>query len=78
MFQSWAERGVWDAILPALVDLGLTDDWRYLSNRYLSQGSISAAAARGGLARRLLINQARILREKSRPPITIRDVMLSL
>ncbi len=26
-FRSWAEQGVWDALLGTLIELGRTDDW---------------------------------------------------
>nr|ARU12625.1 hypothetical protein AgrTiChry5_225 [Agrobacterium tumefaciens] len=26
-FCHWAERGIWDALLETLFELGLTDDW---------------------------------------------------
>ncbi|MDB5715000.1 MAG: transposase [Sphingomonadales bacterium] len=41
-FRRWAEQGIRDAILTALVDLGLTDDGQHMidmSHRSLAQGS---------------------------------------
>jgi len=41
-------------------------------------GHVSAAGAKGGLVRRLLVDHAAALRAKSTPAVTIRDALLAL
>lgn len=71
-FRRWAEQGVWDALLQTLVDLGLTDDWQHMIDSTVVRGHVSAAGAKGGLVRRLLVDHAAALRAKSTPAATIR------
>lgn len=74
-FRRWAEQGVWDAILTTLVDFGLTDDWQHMIDSTTVRGHVSAAGAKGGLIRRLLVDHAAALRAKSTPAATIRDAL---
>ncbi|YBV25850.1 IS5 family transposase [Sphingomonas sp. CJ20] len=71
-FRRWAEQGVWDAMLATLVEFGLTDDWQHMIDSTTVRGHISAAGAKGGLIRRLLVDHAAALRAKSTPAVTIR------
>ena len=77
-FRRWAEQGVWDAILETLVQMGLTDDWQHMIDSTTVRGHVSAAGAKGGLIRRLLVDHAAALRAKSTPAVTIRDALLAL
>jgi transposase len=70
-FRRWAEQGVWDAILK----LGLTDDWQHMIDSTTVRGHVSAAGAKGGLTRRLLVDHAVALRVRSTPAVTIRDAL---
>lgn len=74
-FRRWAEQGVWDAILTTLVDFGLTDDWQHMIDSTTVRGHVSAAGAKGGLIRRLLVDHAAALRARSTPVVTIRDAL---
>lgn len=74
-FRRWAEQGVWDAILATLVEFGLTDDWQHMIDSTTVRGHISAAGAKGGLIRRLLVDHAAALRARSTPAATIRDAL---
>ena len=76
-FRRWAEQGVWDAILATLVEFGLTDDWQHMIDSTTVRGHVSAADAKGGLIRRLLVDHAAALRAKSTPAVTIRDALLA-
>ena len=71
----WAEQGVWDAILVTLVELGLTDDWKHMIDSTTVRGHVSAGGAKGGLIRSLLVDHAAGLRAKSKPAMTIKDVL---
>ncbi len=77
-FRRWAEQGVWDAILESLVQIGLTDNWQHMVDSTTIRGHVSAAGAKGGLIRRLLVDHAAALRAKSTPDVTIRDYLLAL
>ena len=74
-FRRWAEQGVWDAMLGTLVEFGLTDDWQHMIDSTTIRGHVSAAGAKGGLIRRLLVDHAAALRAKSTPAVTIRDAL---
>lgn len=74
-FRRWAEQGVWDAMLATLVEFGLTDDWQHMIDSTTIRGHVSAAGAKGGLIRRLLVDHAAALRAKSTPAVTIRDAL---
>ena len=74
-FRRWAEQGVWDAILATLVEFGLTDDWQHMIDSTTVRGHVSAAGAKGGLIRGLLVDHAAVLRARSTPAATIRDVL---
>ena len=76
-FRRWAEQGVWDAILSTLVEFGLTDDWQHMVDSTTVRGHVSAAGAKGGLVRRLLVDHAAALRAKSTPAVTIRGALLA-
>jgi len=65
-------KGVWDALLQTLVDLGLTDDWQHMIDSTTVRGHVSAAGGKGGLVRRLLVDHAAALRAKSTPAATIK------
>lgn len=71
-FRRWAEQGVWDALLQTLVDVGLTDDWQHMIDSTVIRGHVSAAGAKGGLPRRLLVDHAAAFRAKSTPAATIK------
>lgn len=77
-FRRWAEQGVWDALLETLVELGLADDWRHMVDSTTVRGHSQAAGAKGGLIRKLLVDHAAVLRQKSTPARTVRDVLLAL
>ena len=77
-FRRWAEQGVWDALLQTLVDLGLTDDWQHMIDSTSVRAHASAAGAKGGLIRQLLVDHAAALRAKSTPDVTIRDALSAL
>lgn len=77
-FRRWAEHGVWDALLETLVGLGLTDDWQHMIDSTTVRGHPQAAGAKGGLIRRLLVDHAAALRQKSMPERTVRDALLAL
>nr|WP_067737233.1 IS5 family transposase [Novosphingobium naphthalenivorans] len=72
-FRRWAEQGVWDAVLATLVEFGLTDDWQHMIDSTTVRGHVSAADAKGGLIRRLLVDHAAAFRARSTPDATIRD-----
>lgn len=74
-FRRWAEQGVWDAMLATLVEFGLTDDWQHMIDSTTVRGHVSAAGAKGGLIRRLLVDHAAALRARSTPAVTIRDAL---
>ncbi len=74
-FRRWAEQGVWDAMLTTLVDLGLTDDWQHMIDSTIVRGHSQAAGAKGGPARRALVEAAAALRAKSTPAVTVRDAL---
>ena len=77
-FRRWAEQGVLDALLQTLVDLGLTDDWQHMIDSTTVRGHVSAAGAKGGLIRRLLVDHAAALRARSTPAVTIAAALLVL
>jgi transposase len=74
-FRRWAEQGVWDAMLATLVEFGLTDDWQHMIDSTTVRGHVSAAGAKGGLIRRLLVDHAAALRAKSTPAVTIKAAL---
>jgi transposase len=77
-FRRWAEQGIWDAILETLVEFGMTDDWQHMIDSTTVRGHVSAAGAKGGLIRRLLVDHAAALRAKSTPAVTIKDALSAL
>ena len=77
-FRRWAERGVWDALLETLVELGLTDDWQHMIDSTVVRGHSQAAGAKGGLIRKALVEAAAALRARSTPVLTVRDALLAL
>ena len=77
-FRRWAERGVWDAMLETLVELGLTDDWQHMVDSTSVRGHSQAAGAKGGLTRRVLVEAAAALRARSTPAQTVKDALLAL
>ncbi|SPL62387.1 Mobile element protein [Ochrobactrum soli] len=74
-FRRWAEQGVWDAMLETLVELGLTDDWQHMIDSTTVRGHSQAAGAKGGPIRRLLVDHAAALRQKSTPEQTVKDAL---
>jgi len=74
-FRRWAEQGVWDALLATLVEFGLTDDWQHMIDSTTVRGHASAAGAKGGLIRKLLVDHAAALRARSMLTATIKDVL---
>lgn len=77
-FRRWAEQGVWDALLETLVELGLTDDWQHMIDSTTVRGHSQAAGAKGGLIKRLLVDHAVVLQQKSMPAQTVKDALLGL
>ncbi|GLR60103.1 hypothetical protein GCM10007919_48310 [Rhizobium indigoferae] len=77
-FRRWAEQGVWDALLETLVEFGLTDDWQHMIDSTTVRCHSQAAGAKGGLTRRVLVDHAAALRQKSMPAQTVRGVLLVL
>ncbi len=77
-FRRWAEQGIWDGLLETLVDLRLTDDWQHMIDSTTVRGHRQAAGAKGGLIRRLLVDHAEALRQKSTPERTVKDVLSAL
>jgi transposase len=76
-FRRWAEQGVWDAMLETLVELGLTDDWQHMADSTIIRGHSQAAGAKGGLARRALVDRAAVLRARFMPVSTVRAALLA-
>ncbi len=76
-FRRWPEQGVWDAMLTTLVDLGLTDDWHHMIDSNIVCGHSQAAGAKGGPARRALVEAAAALRARSTPAVAVRDALLA-
>jgi len=68
-FRRWAEQGVWDAMLDTLVELGLTDDWQHMIDSTIVRGHSQAAGAKGGPARRALVEAAAALRARYTPAV---------
>jgi hypothetical protein len=64
-------------MLTTLVDLGLTDDWQHMIDSAVVRGHSQAAGAKGGPARRALVEAAAALRAKSTPDVTVRDALLA-
>ncbi|WP_241217787.1 MULTISPECIES: hypothetical protein [Sphingomonas] len=62
-------------MLATLVEFGLTDDWQHMIDSTTVRGHVSAAGAKGGLIRRLLVDHAAALRAKSTPAVTIKDAL---
>jgi transposase len=77
-FRRWAEQGVWDALLETLVELGLTDNWQHMIDTTTIRGHSQAAGAKGGLIRKVLVEAAVALRQKSTPVPTVRAALLAL
>ena len=74
-FQRWAAQGVWDAMLEAQVDLGLTDDWQHMIDSTTIRGHAQAVGAKGGRARKVLVEAAAALRARCTPVPTVRDAL---
>jgi transposase len=74
-FRHWADQCVWDAMLATMVEFGLTDEWQHMIDSTTVRGQASAAGAKGGLTRRLLVDNAAVLRAKSMPAAAIRDAL---
>lgn len=74
-FRRWAAQGVWDAMLETLVDLGLTDDWQHMIDSTTIRGHAQAAGAKGGLARKALVEAAAASRARCMPVPTVRDAL---
>ncbi|MFT8661641.1 hypothetical protein [Zymomonas mobilis] len=66
-FRRCAEQGVWDALLENLVNLGLTDDWKYIVDSTIIRAHSQAAGAKGGRIRKALVAAAEALRARSTP-----------
>ncbi|WP_215765436.1 transposase, partial [Gluconobacter sp. P1D12_c] len=77
-FRRWAEQGVWDALLQTLVDVGLSDDWQHMVDSTVVRAHSQATGAKGGLIRKVLVDHAAVLRAKSTPGATIKDVLSAL
>ena len=76
-FRRRAEQGVWDSMLDTLVELGLTDDWQHMIDSTIIRGPSQAAGAKGGPARRALVEAAAALRARSTPAVTVRGALLA-
>ncbi|MBB3454363.1 transposase [Rhizobium sp. BK313] len=48
-FRRWADQGVWDALLEALVELGLTDDWQHMIDSTTVEATLRRRALKGDL-----------------------------
>ncbi|GBR69259.1 hypothetical protein GKA01_22360 [Gluconobacter kanchanaburiensis NBRC 103587] len=44
----WAEQSVWDALLQALVDLSLTDNWQHMADSTVIRAHSQATGAKEG------------------------------
>jgi transposase len=66
-FRRWAEQGVWNAMLTILVDLGLTDDWRYMIDSAIVRGHSHAAGAKGDLQKGRWSKPRRLYKQNARP-----------
>ena len=58
--------------------LRLTDDWQHMIDSTTVRGHSQAAGAKGGLIKRVLVDHAAALRQKSMPAQTVRDVLSAL
>ena len=58
-------KGVWDALLQALVDLGLTDDWRHMIDSTTVCGHVSAPLGLGALG--VLVAWPELLQRPGQP-----------
>ena len=76
-FRRCAEQGVWDAMLDTLVELGLTDDWQHMIDSTIVRSHSQAAGAKGGPARRAVVEAAAAIRARSTPAVTVRDALLA-
>lgn len=74
-FRRWAEAGLWDSILETCVKLGLTDDWQPIKYRNRRR---RRSGCKGGYLRKLLIQQASILRQSATPSHSIKESLLTL
>ena len=74
-FRRWAEQGVWEALLETLVELRLTDNWQHMIDSTTVRGHSQAAGAKAGLTRRTLVEAAAVLRARSTPVRTAKDVL---
>lgn len=77
-FRRWAAQGVWNAMLETLVDLGLTDDWQHMIDSTTIRGHAQAAGAKGGRARKTLVEAPAALRARCTHAQTVRDVLSAL
>nr|WP_244544573.1 hypothetical protein [Cohaesibacter marisflavi] len=57
--------------------LGLTDDWQHMADSTIIRGHSQAAGAKGGLARRVLVDRAVVLRARSMHDLTVRAALLA-
>nr|WP_281034905.1 IS5 family transposase [Mesorhizobium waimense] len=76
-FRRWAEQGIWDALLETFVELGLNRAGQHMIDSTTVRGHSQAAGAKGGLIRRLLVDHAAVLRQKSTPAQTVKDALLA-
>lgn len=73
-FRRWAEAGLWDELLHTCVHLGLTDDWKH---RNYSDRLRRRSGSKGGYLRKLVINQAAMIRTSATPTQSIKDSLLA-
>ena len=66
-FRRWAEKGVWDALLETLVELGLTDDWHSWSTAQRFAAILRLRALKGDLSRGFWSITRRLYDENPRP-----------
>uniref|UniRef100_UPI0035E3FBB6 hypothetical protein n=1 Tax=Mesorhizobium zhangyense TaxID=1776730 RepID=UPI0035E3FBB6 len=63
---------------PTSLNWGLTDDWQHMLDSTTVRGHSQAAGAKGGLIRKLLVDHAASLPQKSMPAPMVRDALLAL
>ena len=74
-FRGWADHGVWDALLPSLVNLGLTDDWQHRISGTNSHGHSQTVGVKKELIRTILIEAAVNLQRGNSLKRSVKDTM---
>jgi len=74
-FRRWCQAGVFDALLEALVELGITDDWTtQMVDSTSVRGHSQAAGAKRGVLIKDLVEAAAAIRARSTSVPTVSDV----